>query len=154
MAAGQDDGHKAATTISNGRDPGAGNTTEPPKIIVCTPEDIHGTAPTTNNGRGLGAGSLFTPVPDDGRGMLINPFNGDYLVPGSSSSLRQRRSGAVKKVQWATDDVLRMANNTNGRDVESRGAFNNHVARLNAELAELDDVSGPRSYIMTAYCLY
>ena len=148
MAVGQDDGHKAATTTSNGRNPGAGNTTETPQIIVYTPEDIHGTAPTTNNGCGLGAGSTSTAVPDDGRGVIINPFNGDYLVPGSS--LRQRGSGRRVTFQMPTDDVLR----ANERDGEARSAFTNHVARLHAELAELNNVSGPRSCMVYTYCRY
>ena len=146
VAVGQRDGHTAATTTSNGPDPGTGNTTEAPQIIVCTPEDVFGANTTTHNGRGLGAGSTSPATPDNARGILINPFNGDYLIPGSTSTLRQRGSG--RRVTFQTpDDVLRAAGRANG-------PFTDHVARLHAELAELENVSGDRSCVMTTYCLY
>ena len=155
MAVGPDDGHRAATTISNGRDYGAGNTIETPQIIVCTPEDVFGADATTNNGRGLGAGSTFTAVLDDGIGVVANPFNGRYLEPGSR--LRQRGLGAGRTFQMVPGDVLGAANTANGREIEARSAFINHVAQLLQHVdvnAELDNVSGPRSCMMTTYCPY
>ena len=122
MAVGPDNGHSGTTTTSHGRDLEAGSTSEAPKISITAPEDGHGAVGTTINRRSLRADSTFPALPampNYERGVVANPFDGRYFVPGSR--LRQRGSGAGTQLRQ----------------------------EINANV-ELDNVSGPRSYIMTA----
>ena len=162
MAVAQDDGHRAATSTSNGRGLEAGSTTKAPEIIVTAPDDLHGAAANTNNGRhfdpgntlcrrGSGATSTCTMVPDDGHGVSTTTINGLHLGP--ISVLRRRGPGADNTCEMIPNDRQgAVANTINGRNREARSAFINYVAQLLQDVdvnVEPDNVSGPRFCMVT-----
>ena len=162
MAVAQDDGHRAATTTSNGRGLEAGSIAKAPEIIVTAPDDGHGAAANTNNGRhfdpgsmlwrrGSGATSTFAIVPDDGHGVSTTTINGLHL--GTNSVLRRRGPRAGNTFEMIPNDRHGAVTNTiNRRNREARTAFLIHVAQLLQDVdvnVEPDNISGPRSYMIT-----
>lgn len=146
MAVAQTDGHVAAKTTSNGR----GSTAEAPGIIVTAPQD--GNGPVVK--RGPAVPSLFTPAPETGRELIINPLIGRYFY-----GPRPGRPGLWRRIPEAGDQTFPenllnaiIASDSNLHDVEISTALVAYTTKLLKDMdaqAELKNVSGPKSCMMT-----
>ena len=125
MAVGLDNGHSAATTTTNGRGLEAGSIAEATETIVTAPRDGNEPVAATINGRHYGPRSgLRRRIPEADRNRIV------------------------------LEDGLRAVNttNSNGHNVEASTALIAYTTKLLQDMdaeAELDNVSGPKSCIMT-----